>query len=608
MGMRFRAGWAFFAAATAALASAPPALAQVNIPEDAAAGALTENAFSPAVNRGKTWRVYKASWDAADEAGYARFVQAIGRSNCTSLESCLNSNANPYRDTDDFFFSGDCADMAYMLRAYYAWKNGLPFSYQNAMRTADGAREDLRYSSGGNVVAGRRQILNIVSNAPHFIQRIGGEVSTAMFRTHPERGGGASHDDFYPVTITREAVKPGLIAYDIYGHVGIVYDVLEDGRILVVASHPDRSVTRTTYGSNFMRSKPELGAGLKAWRPISVEGARANADGSLNGGRLRAATNDEIEHFSLEQYLGNAPHPSGEWHYGEFRHDNRTLKFYDFVRRRLAAPGFSYNPVTELRHGLQTICGALKSRKVAVDNAVTARVHLKPHPKKLPPNIFGTYGEWENYSTPSRDARLKVAFIELRRDMAMLYEDAKAGKPGVSYEGADLAGDMLAAFEEEKNACTFTYWRSDGTRVRLNLAHAMDRLFDLSFDPYHCPERRWGARGAELETCTDDNVKEQWYNAQRFLRYQAERTYDIRMDFSLEELRSPSIASPEDGGLGVEAPADADLRAYLNSLSGVSVARFEGAGEVIPVSAELAGPFDFFPAWHGAQTLNRREH
>ncbi len=564
----------------------------------AASGPACASDIPAAVNTGKSWEVYKTHWTEADEAGYAAFVQAIGRSDCSSLDACLKSEANPYRSSVDPNLPGDCADMAYVLRAYYAWKNGLPFSYQNAMRTANGKREDLRYSSEGNAVAGRRQILNTVSNAPAFIARIGGEVSTAMFRTDPETGGGRSHDDFYPVKISRDAIKPGVLAYDIFGHVGIVYEILENGRVLVVASHPDNSVTRTAYGPNFMRAKPALGAGLKAWRPIYVEGAKTEEDGSLLGGNLRAAANEAIDGFSLEQYFGNTPHPSGIWHYGEFRFQDRTLKYYDYVRRKLASPDFAYDPVEELRFGLQTICGDIKSRKAAVDAAYFSRVHLKPHPRKLPPNIYGTFGEWEEYSTPSRDARLKVSFIELRRDMQQLYEDAKSGEPGVVYEGDDLAGDLLAAFEEEKSACTFTYWRSDGTRMRLNLAHAMERLWDMSFDPYHCPERRWGAQGAELEACTDDAEKAQWYNAQRFLRYQARRTYDVRMDFALNDLKPPMLAAPEDGGLGVEAPADGDIRAYLTGLSGAVLANAEGEATVVPVEFETNDDAGFFPTWH----------
>ncbi|MEL7491647.1 MAG: hypothetical protein AAGJ73_13085 [Pseudomonadota bacterium] len=525
-----------------------------------------------AVNDGSAWRIVKTAWDDTDEAGYSAFVQAIGKSGCTTLGECLSGAANPYRDTDKRRYSGDCADMAYILRAYYAWKNGLPFSYQHAMRTADGKREDLRYSTGGNVVASRRSAIGPTPiSAPGFIARIGGEVSTAMFRTHPETGGGRSFDDFYPVKIARDAVRPGVIAYDIFGHAGIVYDVLDDGRVKIVASHPDNSVTRTVYGPNFLRSKPELGAGLKAWRPIELTGATKRDDGAYVGGKIKAAANSAIRNFSVEQYIGNKPHPSGIWHYGEFMHEGRTLRYYDYVRRRLASPDFAYNPVEELRFGLQSVCGDIKARKVAVNQATNARIHLKPHPKRLPPNIFGTYGEWEHYSTPSRDARLKVSFIELRRTMQDLYERAVQGDPSIAFEGGDLAEALWLTFQEEKAACKVSYWRSDDLRVQLNLGHVMDRLFQLSFDPYHCPERRWGARGAELESCTDDQEKTRWYNAQRFLRNQAQRTYDVRMDFTVDELKPPMVAPPSQGGLGVEAPADADLRTYLAGLNGLLV-------------------------------------
>lgn len=537
-----------------------------------------------AINTGKAWEVYKDAWTPADEDGFAAFVTKIGRSDCQSMADCLKSDANPYRSDVDPEIHGDCADMAYVLRGYYAWKNGLPFSYQNSMALNGTRREDIRYSTNGNIVAGRRKIVNFVSNAPAFLARIGGEVSTAMFRTHPVKGAGRSHDDFYPVRINRDTVRPGVIAYDIFGHVGIVYDILDDGRVLIVASHPDNTVTRSTYGPNFMRASPTLGAGLKAWRPIRVDGAKRSADGSLHGGKLVAAANADLPGFSMEQYVGNVPADSEVWHEGEFQLNGRTLGYYDYVRRALASPDFRYNPVEELRFGLRNICNSIKARKVAVDKARISRIHLKPHPEKLPPNIYGTYGEWEEYSTPSRDARLKVSFIELRRDLQRLVEDVSTGDPGVTYDGFDLAADLASTYEEEKNACTFTYWRSDDTRMRLNLGHILERLFDLSFNPYMCPERRWGARGLELSSCTDDETKTAWHNALRFLRYQAERTYDVRMDFALNQLQPPMNTAPQNGGLGVESPADADIRAYIARLNGeVQTAAHEGEGRLVPI-------------------------
>ncbi|MEM1194122.1 MAG: hypothetical protein AAGH42_12110 [Pseudomonadota bacterium] len=526
--------------------------------------------FPAALNNGADWRVVKTRWSATDEAGYSAFVQRIGRADCVSLADCLASDANPYRDPEERTFYGDCADMVYTLRAYYAWKNGLPFSYQSAMRAKDGSG-DTRYSSSGNRIVRRTDAVGAAPiNGPSYVAAIRGIVSTAMFRTDPAggeaKGGGRFFDDFYPVNVTRKALRPGSVAYDIYGHVGLVYDITEDGRVLIVASHPDNSVTRTSYGHNFLRADPALGAGLKAWRPIYLEGSTKKSDGTYMGGRIRALPNDQLKDYSLAQYIGTHPDPFGDWRKGEFIVGGRTVNYYDFIRRSLASPDFAYNPVDELRQGLDDLCRAVHDRRVAVRRAIVAGVHKKPHPAKLPPNIYGTYGAWENYSTPSRDARLKVAFIELRRAIETYVRQLRAGLPTVRYEGDDLAGDLWSAYAAEEKACTVTYRRSDNSRVRLNITHVADRLFDLSFDPYHCPELRWGGRGVELESCADGPVKRRWYDAQRFLRNQARRTYDVPMDFTLEQLKPPTIAPPAQGGLGVENPADADLRGYLLSL------------------------------------------
>ena len=123
------------------------------------------------------------------------------------------------------------------------------------------------------------------------------------------------------------------------------------------------------------------------------------------------------------------------------------------------------------------------------------------------------------------------------------------------YQGADLAGDMLAAYDRAAGHCSIAYVRSDGSRVTLSYEDARRRLFRLSFDPYQCVEQRWGAAGAELATCRDGSVKRRWYDAEQRLRNQIERTYDARMDFSLGELES--------GQGGTAAAPETDVRSYL---------------------------------------------
>ena len=238
-----------------------------------------------------------------------------------------------------------------------------------------------------------------------------------------------------------------------------------------------------------------------------------------------------------------------------------TLDYYDYVRAKLAGGQLLFDPVKEIREMTSSICSNLYYRTAAVDLARRAGMAQKSEPKRLPFNIYGTDGDWEMYSTPSRDARLKTAFKALRDAAQRFVEMKQRGDTRhLSYSGDDLTGDMLAAYERETAKCPITYTRSDGSTTTLSYEEARRRLFAMSFDPYQCPELRWGASGDELSTCQDDTLKRDWYGAEQNLRNQIERTYDARMDFTLDELRIPGL------GKGVPAPPDTDVAGYLQSV------------------------------------------
>ena len=70
------------------------------------------------------------------------------------------------------------------------------------------------------------------------------------------------------------------------------------------------------------------------------------------------------------------------------------------------------------------------------------------------------------------------------------------------------------------------------------------------------------------------------------------------MDFAVDELKPPSEARPEDGGLGAEAPADADLRAYLAGLNSFPLSALDEAPEIVLVAGSPVDPEPSMPAWH----------
>lgn len=510
----------------------------------------------PAMARADTLVRNRAeSWSAADERGYGEFIAAIGASGCRSVDACIRDPANPFRASDDadIRFRADCADLPYFLRFYYAWKRGLPFAFVNDV-SPRGRTRDIRYSPRGNQVEERRDVLS-GDNAVSVMSRLRDMISSATYRIHPQLEG----NDLYSPALTPRSIRPGTVIYDPNGHLAVVWRVERDGRIRYIDAHPDNSLTRGTYDLRFVRASPGMGAGFKNWRPVRLAGATRLRDGTLEGGRVLVARNNEIADFALTQYFGTDPRPDedSDWKRGGFVLNGTRLDYYDYVRAQLAGGSLHFDPLREVADMTVSNCADLGYRAEAVVLSLQAGIQNQPQPLRLPVNIYGTEGDWETYSTPSRDARLKTAFQELRDTAERFMTLWRARDARLGYGGRDLAGDMLAVHDRAAAQCRVAYVRSDGQMVTLGYEEARQRLFRLSFDPYHCVEARWGAVGAEAASCRDGGLKRRWYAAQQGLRNQTDRTYEARMDFTLADLEARGP------GTGPANPPDTDLRGYL---------------------------------------------
>jgi hypothetical protein len=500
-----------------------------------------------------TVRIQSDHWTAADERGYGEFITAIGESGCRSVDACLKNPANPFRASDPAgtYFESDCADLPYVLRFYYAWKRGLPFSYVSDVSPRGRAR-DMRYSASGNRVEERRDVLS-GDNALAVLARIRDAVSSATYRIHPALE--EPLNDLYSPAIRPGAIRAGTVIYDPNGHLAIIYRIESDGRIRYIDAHPDNSLTRGLYDLRFVRASPGMGAGFKNWRPQKLVGYTA-AQGALMGGQVLTASNAIISDFALTQFFGTSGMPSdSDWRSGAFVLNGAQMDWYDYVRASLGGGALHFDPVREMAEAVVSNCADLGYRADAVTLSLQVGLQNQPQPPRLPPNIYGTEGDWETYSTPSRDARLKTAFKEARDNAQRFLTLWRARDPRITYQGSDLAGDMLAAYDRAAGQCVVSYTRSDGSRVQFGYEEARRRLFRLSFDPYHCVEQRWGAAGPELATCRDGTLKRRWYDAEQRLRNQLDRSYEARMDFSLGELES--------GQGGAAASPDTDARGYL---------------------------------------------
>lgn len=287
----------------------------------------------------RAWKITKDHWSADDERRFGQFVVGFGEHDCKDPAACFKSTANPYRDTDppDLRMDGDCADFIYQLRAYFAWKNGLPFSYPLYVAARSGPVEDFRFSDSGNMIVARLQLEWQPDADPvKLLLDLRGTVSTAMFRIEHIYDTGFNASDFYAPKIERGAIRAGTIIYDPWGHVVYVYKVGDDGTVHYVDSNPDREVTRGAFGPQFPRTAPALGAGFWNWRPIKLVEYQTAADGALINGRFVLATNAELADYSPMQYFGTEPNETKDWKTAQFTHAGKSLGFYDYVKAKLA--------------------------------------------------------------------------------------------------------------------------------------------------------------------------------------------------------------------------------------------------------------------------------
>lgn len=579
-----------------------------------------------AQSRSLKWQIEHTEWTSTHDKMFEEFVATLGEGRekglCHTTDQCLrNPVANPlyHKKNPSGLRSifADCADLPHILRAYFAWMNGLPYSYQNGVAIADpkiptatvnpqftalqrqlayerqalanaryrhanagffnrisikreinqherniqnimasmsqiaglgnttSSNEDIRYSRSGNKITSRR-IVKAGDNINDVLDQIVMAISTASFRINAEEfDTGTNFRDTYSVKLDRSGIKPGTILYDPSGHIAMVYKVTKDGRIYMIDAHPDNSLTRISFGEKFGRSPMIRGAGFLKFRPLRLEGSKHVP-----------VPNSALSDFSLQTYKG-VPERDVEFNKAKFIKDGRNLSYHDFIRENLSIGDLKIDPIQEMKVLMGDLCIDMKDRVDSVQKAIEEGLDKKDHPSRLPENIYGTEGEWESYSTPSRDARLKASIHEAREKTAEYMERFERGDSRIVTNSVDLARDLGDAYLDSTKACELKIKNSRGQTVTIDLDQAIESVFDFSFDPYHCVELRWGlTSNSDLANCRQSEEKFDWYRAEKRLRNQIERDYEQRMDLTLRELQNSS--------LGVKETPDVSLRKLLN--------------------------------------------
>ncbi|WP_420208956.1 hypothetical protein [Candidatus Electronema sp. JC] len=444
------------------------------------------DAGTGSVNLNGAWAV-RNQWSDSYEAEFSRWVEQLYAKKGATLTACLrNPAANSLYSDEDRTLSvfSDCADLPYLLRAYFAYKKKLPFSFNS---TISGGR----YTSG-NLPGSRKSFLDYASFSS-LARAVSNSVHSGFFRY----AWTTEKTDTYLAEVSRESVTPGTVYYDANGHVLVVGRVDADGTVWMMDGHPDNSLTSKRFGESLSRGSCKSGGGFRRWRRQTVSGSS-----------IVLAANQAEKFFDSGQSQCQS----------NYRVDGFDLNYHQWVKKRLASSGSRIDPVTELGQQLSALHEALKERVDSVKAAVDNGIHRKTHPGSLPRNIYGAEGEWETYSTPGRDARLRAQVKETHSFISMSVEAVARGSHPYLFSGtaSQLVRRYAEIWQDSSARLRISYTSSAGAAVLLTLAEIMDRLFKLSFDPYHCPELRWG--DTQSTACQDGSVKRDWYNKEQRLR------------------------------------------------------------------------------------------
>jgi hypothetical protein len=487
-----RGGPPYFWTVTIPSARAGSYRAKVTEGDRSACRAIEVAAEAPKIPHPRLWPIERA-WGTATENLYSAWIEALfdapldEQPSWPALHDVLRDpKRNLLHDhlglgEDDggdkaIRIEPDCADLPYFLRAYFAFKLGLPFGWSSCTRGGP----------GGPPRCGKWYSQRELTSKP---RRGGPAAAFGLFlRTRladgVQSGNGRAPDgddrtDYYPVPLREDTLRPGTVYADPYGHILVLARRVAQtkdagGILLAVDGQPDGTIARRRFwrGNFLFATDPKLGSpGFKHFRPIVADGAR-----------LRPLTNDEI---------ARAPD------YGDFSLEQTALSvdaFYDRMDDVISpAP---LDPSRAMMETIQALEEQVKGRVTSVDNGEKYKAK-GGETVEMPEGatIFETTGPWEDFSTPSRDLRLLIAIDIVRHFPERVARRASRFAMPKGKSPDEVKAELEAILTRELAGRSIAYQRSDGSPWKLTLADVLERAkaLEMAYNPNDCVEVRWGA-------------------------------------------------------------------------------------------------------------------
>jgi hypothetical protein len=451
---------------------------------------------------GRPWKLERA-WDKDTEDLYSAWIEKlfdVKESEPLSVPALHELTRDPARNflfdhlglgEDEAAPKGlrldpDCADLPYTLRAYFAFKMGLPFAFSSCTRgTRENAPRCLKRASS----------LDKIDDAPRErVRRMDRFVRVRLADTvHSGTGRTKADDDFtdyYPIALSRETLRPGAIFADPYGHILVVARRVPQtadraGALFAIDGQPDGTVAKKRFWQGnflFSTAEPSMGSpGFKRFRPVVVMG-------------------DDL--VTLDNAQITADPAYGDFSMAQATMDERA--FYDAMDDLLSPQPL--DPERAMAEAVRALHEQAEARVTSVENG---EKHFREGGGRIEmPDgaaIFETTGDWEDFSTPSRDLRLLIAIDVVTGFPALVGRRPERFRMPTGQTKDSIVAALEATLQKSLRDAKLTYSRSDASPFTITLADlvARKRELEVAYHPDDCPEVRWGAPAGsdEIATC-----------------------------------------------------------------------------------------------------------
>jgi hypothetical protein len=522
----------------------------------------------PSATPGSVWPV-RAVWDRTTENLYSAWIEKLFDAPLDAAPSWkalhevlrdpsrnfLHNHLGLREDQIGLHIRPDCADLPYFLRAYFAFKIGLPFGYAKCTRGGGGAGP--RCPAWWNIMHEEPRAPpeppDVASGPPPAPeQRVASGGLFGMFRETPRasvpppgparpgpgaaRGSAALPPGAAPPKPPGPPPRPAGLA-PAFGHY-LQYSVADSvhsgaGRTRLNDDATDLypvSLSQDTlrpgtvyadpYGHLLVLVRRVAQTDDAAGVILAVDGQpdgtvarkrfwRGNflfaTDPALGGpgfkhfrpvvreraGGLRRLTNQEI-----------AKHPQ----YGNFSLEQGKLGVEDFYDRMddVMSPA-PLDPFRAMKEAITALDEQVRARVTSVENGRKWQLGARGD-ASMPDGaaIFETTGAWEDFATPSRDLRLLIAMDVVRGFPERVARRPERYAMPRDKSVADVKAEMERMLASELAARKFSYPRTDGSQWTLTVKDVLDRAVDLemAYNLNDCVELRWGAPEGSEEAAT----------------------------------------------------------------------------------------------------------